>query len=581
MTAKQKDRYLLIFFCTISFLLRIFYISKVRGPFVYTDELGYWGHAANLTGHNWAGVMNNMPWYAFGYSLLLAPFFLVAADAVLMYRMAVILNAVLGLFSLLIAYRLLCRMKAKSEELSETVVWAFTAVSFSAYIFNSYIAWSETLLSFLVWLLLYELVLLEENPKGWKGILLGVTAGYSYMVHNRMLAVAAAVLIAIGFLFWKKKIRWNHLLCVVGSIAAAFLLQSVLKSCFRQALAQNSVLLAMGIHAEFSKSNTLSQQILKIGHVFTPEGFRRIVLNVCGQVWQVLSATYLLAGMGIAYCVKKARDAVGEKETLSLYLFPVTALLFTILMTALFFVEDAGSGNGGPVRIDTFFYGRYNDVLMGVLIAAALLMLCARVREKAYYKMLLPVYLVYLPVSGIMHLALKETDDFYLNIVSAESIHIFHWLGQFAVWKCALIALAVSGVCLALAFVKLPKGVHSYLIGGLLTALFFATAFQCMRLTIRGENDYTQQYAEIFDFLKENTEAEEPVFTLTGGKFAYDLQTRLADKMVICIEEEQLSYVADSQYLVMPEQAYGDFADPAYTACLQSADYIILQKKEN
>lgn len=231
----------------------------------------------------------------------------------------------LGLFSLLIAYRLLCRMKAKSEELSETAVWAFTAVSFSAYIFNSYIAWSETLLSFLVWLLLYELVLLEENPKGWKGILLGVTAGYSYMVHNRMLAVAAAVLIVIGLLFWKKKI--------------------------------------------------------------------------------------------------------------SLYLFPVTALLF-------------------------------------------------------------------------------------------------------------------------------------------------ATAFQCMRLTIRGENDYTQQYAEIFDFLKENTEAEEPVFTLTGGKFAYDLQTRLADKMVICIKEEQIPYVADSQYLVMPEQVYGDFADPAYTACLQSADYIILQKKE-
>lgn len=309
----QKERYMLIFFFAISFLLRIFYISKLEGPFVYTDELGYWGHAANLTGHNWAGVMNNMPWYAFWYSLLLAPFFLVAADAVLMYWMAVILNAVLGLFSLLIAYRLLCRMKAKSEELSETAVWAFTAVSFSAYIFNSYIAWSETLLSFLVWLLLYELVLLEENPKGWKGILFGVTAGYSYMVHNRMLAVAAAVLIVIGLLFWKKKV--------------------------------------------------------------------------------------------------------------SLYLFPVTAL-------------------------------------------------------------------------------------------------------------------------------------------------FFATAFQCMRLTIRGENDYTQQYAEIFDFLKENTEAEEPVFTLTGGKFAYDLQTRLADKMVICIEEEQIPYVADSQYLVMPEQAYGNFADPAYTACL-------------
>lgn len=578
--ARQKDRYILILFGVTAFLMRIFYISKVKGPFVYTDELGYWGHAANLTGHNWAGVMNGMPWYAFGYSLLLVPFFFFTADIVMMYRMAVILNAVLGLLCLLIAYRLLLRMKGKDEQASGTAVLAFTAVSFSAYIFNSFIAWSETLLAFLVWLLLYELVVLEENPKCWKGILLGATAGYSYMVHNRMLALIAAVLVIACFLAWKKKIGWNHMLCVAGSIAAAFLLQSVLKGCFRHALTENSVLLSMGIQAEFGKANTLTQQIMKIGRIFTPDGFKKIVLNLCGQVWQVLSSTYLLAGMGVLYCVKKARDAVKEKGTVSLYLFPVTALLFTVLMAALFFVEDAGSGSGEMVRIDTLFFGRYNDVLLGVLIAAALFMLCARVNKKAYYKMLPLVYLVYLAVSGIMYLVLKDIGASYLNIVSASSIHIFHWLGQFAVWKCALIALAVSGICLALSAVKLPKGVNSYLLCGLLTALFFVTAFQCMRLSIRGENDYTQQYVEIYEFLNENAEKEEPVFTIADKKFAYDLQTRLVDKMVICVDEEQISHVADSQYLVVSEQSYTDLAYPGYTECLRAVDYIILQKKE-
>ncbi len=208
-------------------------------------------------------------------------------------------------------------------------------------------------------------------------------------------------------------------------------------------------------------------------------------------------------------------------------------------------------------------------------------MLCVRVREKVYYKMIPLVYLVYLLASGVMYLALKNIEDFYLNIVSAESIHIFHWLGEFAVWKCVLIALAVSGVCLVFAYAKLPKAVNSYLICGLLTALFFTTAFQCMRLSVRGENDYTQQYAEIFDYLNENTETEEPVFILERGKFAYDLQTRLADKMVICIEEGQLRHVADSQYLVMSEQSYADFTHSEYTECLQAADYIILQKKED
>lgn len=579
--AKQKDRYILLFLCVISFLLRIFYISKVKGPFVYTDELGYWGHAANLAGNNWAGVMNQMPWYAFGYSLILAPLFFLTADAVGMYRMAVVLNAAFGLLSLVMAYRLACRMRKKDGKSSETAVWAFTALCFSAYIFNSYIAWSETLLSFLVWLLLYEMAALEESPACWKGIVLGAAAGYGYMVHNRMLSVVVTVLLITAFLLWRGKIAWKHLLCVFGSAAAVFLLNVFLKDVFRQLFSENSVLQSMGIHAQFSKSNTLSQQIVKIGQVFTPEGFRKIVLNVCGQVWQILSATYLLAGMGIAYCISKVREAIKEKETVSLYLFPVTALLFTTLMTALFFIEDGGNGSGGPVRIDTLFYGRYNDVLMGALLIAALVMLCTRVREKAYHRMFAAVYVIYLAVSGVMYFALKDVGDFYLNIVSAESIHMFHWLGQFAVWKCVLIALAVSGVCLAFAFVKLPEGIRTYLICGLLTALFFATAFQCMRLTVRGENDYTQQYAQIYAFLNENTETGEPVFTLEGGKFAYDLQTRLPDKMVICIDEEQIRYVADSQYLVVSGQSQGELADSEYTACLQSADHIILQKKED
>ena len=101
-----------------------------------------------------------------------------------------------------------------------------------------------------------------------------------------------------------------------------------------------------------------------------------------------------------------------------------------------------------------------------------------------------------------------------------------------------------------------------------------------MRLSIRGENDYTQQYVEIYEFLNENAEKEGPVFTIADKKFAYDLQTRLVDKMVICVDEEQISHVADSQYLVVSEQSYTDLAYPGYTECLRAVDYIILQKKE-
>ena len=102
-----------------------------------------------------------------------------------------------------------------------------------------------------------------------------------------------------------------------------------------------------------------------------------------------------------------------------------------------------------------------------------------------------------------------------------------------------------------------------------------------MRLSIRGENDYTQQYTEIFDYLNENTEAEESVFTLADGKFAYDLQTRLVNKPVISIDIDQMNFVNNSQYIVMSEQDYSNFANPEYVKCLQTKGYVIIQKSED
>lgn len=581
MAERKKERYVLLFFLILSFLLRVFYITKVKGPFVYTDELGYWGHAANLTGNTWSGVMNGMPWYAFGYSLLLAPLFWITTDVVWMYRMAVVLNAILGILCLIIAYQLLLKVQIRSTQVPARIVWAFTAVSYSAYIFNSHIAWSETLLSFLMWLILYEMVLLEESPKCWKGVLLGATAGYSYMVHNRMLAVAAAVLIVVFFLLWSRRIKAYHLACVVGAVVMVLLLNSVMKDYLKFLLGENRFLQEMGIHARFGTPNTFADQLLKVKQIFTVDGFMRFLLNLAGQIWQFLSATYLLAGLGIAFCIRKAYESMKSREMISLYLFPVTALLFTVLMTSLFFIENNGNTMEGPVRIDTFFYGRYNDVLMGLLVLMAFFVLGTRTQMKEYGKYIPAVCLVYLAASLIVRYSLKNIGDFYLNVVSSESIHIFHWLGQFAVWKCVLITLAVGICCFALACIKMPERINSYLISGLLVFLFFTTALTCMRFTIKGENDYTQQYAEIFDYLKENTEAEEPVFTFADGKLAYDLQTRLADRAVICIDAGQIDYVGNSRYLVMPEQEYDDLAYPDYRECLQAQDVVILQKREN
>lgn len=75
--SSRKETLVFLFFCLGGGLaLRLFYISKVNGPFVYTDEFGYCAHAAHLTGNTWAGVMDGMGRCSFGYSLFHLIFFI-------------------------------------------------------------------------------------------------------------------------------------------------------------------------------------------------------------------------------------------------------------------------------------------------------------------------------------------------------------------------------------------------------------------------------------------------------------------------------------------------------------------------
>ena len=578
MIEKHKDKIMLAIFFLATFLLRIFYITKVKGPIVYTDELGYWGHAAALTGNTWSGVMGNMPWYAFGYSLLLAPLFLLSADIIVMYKMAVILNIVLGLLSFWLAYKVVRKVLPEISGVLSAGIIAFTATSYSACIFQSYIAWSETLLTFLVWLILYELISLEEKPGYIKGILLGATAGYSYMVHNRMLAVVAAVLLTVFFLVWSKKIKVQHFLSVILALIVLFLLSSMGKNYLEDLLVNNSIL-QNGGGINFGKTNTLSGQIEKVKEILTIDGMKKFLLNAAGQVWQILSATYLIAGLGIVFCIDKGIKAIRKKKNISFCLFPFMALAATIAMTSLFFIENSAVSTDGAVRIDTFFYGRYNDILMGLFIMMALLFFYQKKEKKAYCIYCIPVYAIYLTASFVIYYNLKDIKSFYLNTVSAVSIYVFHWLGEFAVWKCVLIAFCVSVLCLIFGIIKMPKQINRYIVSLLLVFFFSATALKCMRFVIRGENDYIQQYTEMFDFLNENTEKRDVIYTTMDGKPAYDLQTRVVDKAVISIDKSQVDSVTGSHYIVIPEQDYSDYDGTNYEMCLHIKDFIIIQKE--
>lgn len=570
---EKKGLLIFLFFCLSTLVLRLFYISKVNGPFVYADEFGYWAHAAHLAGHTWAGVMDGIGWYNFGYSFILAPAFFLSNNMSVIYKIAVLFNAFMSIGIYGIAYLISRRIFPTLDELRRGMA-AFAATSFSTYIFYSYVTLCETLLTLLVWFIFYEIVSIEEKPTWQKCFFLGAAAGIAYMTHNRMLSVIIATAFCMILFVVQHKISWKEIM--IWGIALAFIavLNGILKVHFVKLIEENHVLSELGVSVGLGSANTMGGQTQKILGLFSVNGFKEFILNVAGQLWECLSATYLLFGYGVVYAVGKMWRHMKSHKNIGVYLFPVLAMLLSVAISGVFFYENAMDQTAGAVRIDRLFYGRYNACFLGFLILLGIGLLAGE--QKKQWKIYLAVAAVYIGLAVVMSIRLGGVGDKYLNVVSAVGIHIFHWLGEFEVWKCALAALLGAVVITGLCQIRLSHHLQQYMACLFLVFLFSTTALHCMRLCIRGENDNTARYTEIFDYLRENTEENEVIYICERDKMAYDVQSRLADRVVVSLSFDQLSQIMPESYVIVREENEDKIPAEEYRICMEKEGYRVI-----
>lgn len=561
------------FFCLGTLVLRLFYIMKGNGPFVYADEFGYWAHAAHMAGHTWAGVMDGIGWYAFGYSFVLLPALLLSNQMAVAYKIAVLFNAFMCLIVYGLAYAVARRLFPRLDAWGRGML-AFTATSFTSYIFYSYVTMCETLVTLLVWLVFYEVVSLEEKEAWWKSVGLGITAGFAYMVHNRMIAAAAAAFFCVVLLVLLRRLNWKTAALCPAAFVGMFFLNSLLKTCFVGMAEHSPTLEALGLTVRMGQANSGGVQMQKLFNLFTPGGFLQFFLNGLGQIWECLCATYLLFGLGAAYAFGRAYRSFRDRERICLYLFPVVSVLLSVAVTAVFFYSAPLVEAAGKTRIDTLFYGRYNECFLGLILLLGIGRFFEE--EKICLKTILVTAAVCLILTAVMVSRVGNPADKYLNMVSATGIHVFHWLGAFGVGKCAAAALAGGLLFVGLFYLRLPYGVQRCLACLSLVFLFAATALYCMRICIRGENDYTARYTELFVYLNENALPGETVYVCDSGKMAYDVQTRLIDKTVVSVEPEQLMRAEPGVYAVIPAQEAPGLSGMYYESCLEVEEYLVI-----
>ena len=206
---KKRLFLLLLLYAAVIFLFRIWYIREINVPVIRNDEYGYWSHAAWFSGHDWSDVLSaHMNWYSYGYSLLLTPLFWFSHNLHVMYKAAILGNGIFGILSFYLCLSCARALFPKIE------TWVLATVSFMVMMYSSYltqgaIAWSETFLYLLVWLLFRLFLHFERRPRTGSALLLSLCMGACYITHNRTIGILTAYLLIVLFLRLTDTIGWK------------------------------------------------------------------------------------------------------------------------------------------------------------------------------------------------------------------------------------------------------------------------------------------------------------------------------------------------------------------------------------
>ncbi|MCL2718591.1 MAG: hypothetical protein FWE14_07395 [Lachnospiraceae bacterium] len=420
---------------------------------IINDEFAYWANAAQMAGKDWTALMSTSSFYSYGYSLLLVPLFWLNISMITVYRLAIIMNALLLAGSFLLTYwlaRQLFGHNGKSNHNMNRIdnrLLVFVSLIVTLYtsnIFQMAVAWTEIALYFTFWaaaVLVYRVVLPVisdkegQKPKIYDALLLAVAAVYIYTIHNRALGVTVTVFALILFIYIKslieKKAQHILLICLVAMIGLFYL-----ASVFRQFTIENWYeATALDNIAAVSRSisiNDYSGQVSKIRRLVTMQGIVNLLLSLSGKVYYQATASFLLIFLPIFSIIGlTVKDMLMWIKRKPFKKWDIGN--WVILFCSLSFVMEVGisalykSGAVERLRAVDVLYGRYSEFAAGPLLLFAIAML---ILKKNLLKEVAAGAFVYLLCAVSVGYQLQNVSRMFLNINNATAVFPYFSMHQ-------------------------------------------------------------------------------------------------------------------------------------------------------
>lgn len=486
----------------LSFLVHLIGFWKYHHIYVIPDEAGYWAGAALLSGDNWSSlfVAFGYPYYAYGYSLLLAPLYALISDGAALYRVALLLNSLMMAAVVPVAYRTARNCFPGGGRSFQKAV-SFSLSMFPAALLHSRIAWSECLLFFLFWVCACLVSETARRPSVWKYVVLALTCVYCYMVHQRMLSCLVATGLVVLVRFLRRETGLKAALVFVLSVIGMFIAHVLIK---RQVQG--------GLYGWASMvKNDYGSVLLILKEAVAGQGWMNLLSIFAGSLFYAGMSTLLLFydGMvGVAGAAwgflkplgrRHPRVFVDEenKASASVSLFLVTAVVLAFGINAVFCARRAGN-------VRYVFYGRYIETVM----APVLLFSLCRSKEESLRAFAVGM-LVFLGAGAFHFNLLRDLSDIdqIVSPAMAWCVGTLRKNGRFL-----LLMIPVAAVLYGLAVGRAQKAAKvlalCLLLGGFIYAGFSAREMHAGR-AVNPEDD------RILDAICENLDSERRVFYLS------------------------------------------------------------------
>ncbi|MFI6601306.1 hypothetical protein ACIBHX_34095 [Nonomuraea sp. NPDC050536] len=336
--------------------VRLWLFRYHAGPVANPDETGYLIAARWLAGGP-GGDFSGSTFYQGGYPLLLVPAFWVTSDPETAYRLVVAIGSMAAASAFPLAYLALRRLRTGRRP---ALLLAFVAGLCPALVEFAGLALTDAILPTLVlgWLIaLHDLA--QGRTAGRSGIVAGALAGYATAVHMRGTIVFGVFVVVVAALLLTHRVPRSaglKALAVAGTVAVA-------------GLALNRAVSAALYHDGVRDlSGMLADRLTSAG------GQAWALSGALGQLWYLVTATWGLAGVGMAGATVVALRRGGLPGP--------RVLAATLLLTTLGIAYASSAALPDEHRVGNYVYGRYTACVAAVWLLAGLVVLL-RLRRAA------------------------------------------------------------------------------------------------------------------------------------------------------------------------------------------------------